>query len=83
MVLLAFRTGGIRVRRGNVCVRIRRKCEEERLPIWPKALVRGVAGVSDEVVVEIRVSSRARRASTSERRERTVVREEVGSWEGE
>lgn len=83
MVFLAFSTRGIRVPRGNVCVGIMRKCEEGRLPIWPKALVRGVAGTSDEMVVEIRVSSRARRASTSERRERTVLREEVGSWEGE
>lgn len=81
MVLLAFGARGIGVSRGNVCKGIRGEGGEKRLPIWPKALVRGVAGGSNLVLVEIMVSILARRASTSERRVRTVVMEAVGSWE--
>ena len=55
---------------------------EERLPIWFRALTRGVAGVSEVEVVERRVSSLVRRASISDKRGRTVVREELGSWRG-
>ena len=66
MVLLAFRARGVGVFRGNVCEGIKGKGGGGRFPIWSKALVRGVVGGSDVVLVEIRVSSLARRASTSE-----------------
>lgn len=81
LVLVAFGARGIGVFGGNVCRGIRGKGGKEGLPIWPKALVRGVAGGSDLVLVEIMVSSLARRASTSERRVRTVVMEAEGTWE--